>query len=1238
MQRAKKRILGIVLVFSSVLTMLPLTVQAEGPRKDISRLTIHYVLDEEQAGPDYEATLQTGKEYSVESPIIQGYLADKEVVAGTLDKDTEVTVTYTETDQEAGYRINYIGRSVEGEETPLETVEKNAPVNSVITAEDKVFDSYVREPGAMSLTVTSDGNAVLNIYYTKTVDPSIIFVTGGSYVAPITAAPGSDISDKIAEVTDPDNAPTLKGYVFDHWDTDLPQEMPEEDMVVNAVWEPGESEYTVVYWKQTSDGQGYEKMEGEDVTRKAVTDSKVNITDEDRLKDKAEDGISDCSTSNGFFGTDYGHADSNVTVTADGQAVLNVYYDRETWKVILYNEEYRENIDISEYTVWKELSGLYGSSIPESELTYEMAKEYYENYYNDGRYFYNGLVGRSQYGFPDKYNLATVGTSAQDRADHLTRYYPGMTANEPTVYNTEIYTETVEADGEFELAQEGMTIHSGKSFVLYTVGTPEGFTWYKGYWKTGDTREEALAAEPLPVYSNTVLSNPQQFTEAEFGQSGKFYIPVWDEASGTYKAKLHGLWRLIYARRICYDVVYMDGDMEVARETDVPYQHTIDLSITPESADGRIFAGWYLMPDLSGEALTEYNMPAQDLILYAKWEDAPCTVNFDTRGGSAVDSQRVEKNSKATEPDDPVREGYTFAGWFDENGVRWSFDREIVEDTTLYAWWTPESTPAPYTVHHRMRGEDTDFYTQTGIGRVGDSVLVQPLEKGDEGYPDSAYMIDRAARNLVLTEGENETVFYYGDPVPADYTVHYYWEGTETSILPDKEVTASPLSFVTEKAAEVEGFILSGGMYGTADLAAGEDEIIFYYKPEAEHQIVVTPADLTVYMGGGEGYEAVFDGSGTTEANSLPDPLFHLITGADTPDVTAFVYTNTETGSSWTAECVNPGSSGVKYYRFVPVEENGEMVRVLYSDGETAVTKDEFDPAAVRELYKEYTISIYNGDTSGNVTALAPGDSTIYQVVSGTGTLRVRAVESTEGGENPVFAAMETEPEGKLPAGSGALTAQEGTSYTLNDTDIPVTGGMPALLFDQIYTSDGTDRETALKEAAARELELNDGVGDYEYECRYLDLVDALNGNAWIKADSKVKVWWGYPEGTDQETEFTLLHFRDLHRDDAAGGRSGFDLEDLAGSRTEQMEINCDEKGISFEIEPGGFSPFVLVWEKTETETPGNPVDNEKCEDGTAPGTGDGDMAFAVIWGSAAVAVLTAAATVNAGRSRRRKR
>lgn len=71
------------------------------------------------------------------------------------------------------------------------------------------------------------------------------------------------------------------------------------------------------------------------------------------------------------------------------------------------------------------------------------------------------------------------------------------------------------------------------------------------------------------------------------------------------------------------------------------------------------------------------------------------TVTFNSSGGTITpDSQSVEDGKTASVPQDVLREGYTFIGWFHiDSDNLWNFDTDIVtEDILLYAKWQPLTT------------------------------------------------------------------------------------------------------------------------------------------------------------------------------------------------------------------------------------------------------------------------------------------------------------------------------------------------------------------------------------------------------------------------------------------------------------------------------------------------------------------------------------------------------------------
>ncbi len=91
-------------------------------------------------------------------------------------------------------------------------------------------------------------------------------------------------------------------------------------------------------------------------------------------------------------------------------------------------------------------------------------------------------------------------------------------------------------------------------------------------------------------------------------------------------------------------------------------------------------------PDGSGS----YPFVTSDITVIVSEE---CSVSFDSAGGTAIPTQTVMFNEKATLPPLPVREGYTFSGWYTDAACteKWSFSSPVVSNLCLYAGWKKDS-------------------------------------------------------------------------------------------------------------------------------------------------------------------------------------------------------------------------------------------------------------------------------------------------------------------------------------------------------------------------------------------------------------------------------------------------------------------------------------------------------------------------------------------------------------------
>lgn len=349
----------------------------------------------------------------------------------------------------------------------------------------------------------------------------------------------------------------------------------------------------------------------------------------------------------------------------------------------------------------------------------------------------------------------------------------------------------------------------------------------------------------------------------------------------------------------------------------------------------------------------------------------------------------------------------------------------------------------------------------------------------------------------------------------------------------------------------------------------------------------IRPADVTIYMGG-SGYQGAIDGAGTAlgEGSGFPVPGYIITPPAGVTDFDAsqatLKYENGTDIRRWTIVTYDGVSNAAhNIYRFQPVDPTNRVyVRMQFKAGDTAVSVDEVDFSEY--LYQDLTMEVYGvGIEAGYVTLEYKGVE--YPIVAGTGMLKVRGTTEQE-----LYGAVASSADGveqELPG----VVAPDDTIYKINNRQVRVEKDEGvALLFDDIIEvnddAQGNNNTELLmartddileEKMGSENIPVFPGTGERHYEFKYLDLVDKNNGNVWVAANQDIVVYWPLPEGTDQNTQFALLHFEGLHREMSVG-----DVKDDIQTCTVTAEkITVTENHIVFTVHPAGFSPFGLVWE-----------------------------------------------------------
>ena len=449
-------------------------------------------------------------------------------------------------------------------------------------------------------------------------------------------------------------------------------------------------------------------------------------------------------------------------------------------------------------------------------------------------------------------------------------------------------------------------------------------------------------------------------------------------------------------------------------------------------------------------------------------------------------------------------------------------------------------------------------------------------------------LVERTTNSVTLAPGEYtlDKVAGYLEPVP-------YFNGQGEKVL---------FAGWTMKEPEEKGKVYH---YNDSDIPEIEETVTITDQPvtvyavwsydenddeEADiNQIVVKPADITIYMGG-TGYEGTVDASGniitSTDGAGLPEPGFIVTLPASAPAntvITDLVFEEADGGDrTWQFETYD-GQADTVVYKLVPQgdEQTATRVRFTKADG-TVIVSDEFTVGL--EVNTSFTMALYKGSGAtavGKIVADIGGKS--YSVNSDpTGTLTVRG--TTDGAQ---YAGMTPEETRSLPEeGKPAVMAPVGTTYAINGGDVQVqdSSGV-ALLFDAIIDHADEDRTELLQKRAEayftdKDVEPETG-NKFAYEFKYLDLVDQNNGNVWVKASNDATIYWPLPEGADTNT-LKVLHFKDLHREMATA-----DIESqIEQCDVEAIDVEVVGSHVTFKIGSSGFSPFALVWQEKDGTTP----------------------------------------------------
>ena len=779
-------------------------------------LTIHYKdTDGNQLRASYEAVFAIGAPYSVDSPEIQGYVVEsgKETVSGTMAAGgVTVTVTYSVTD--ASYTVQHWVEQIDGSFSMKdeETI-SNVQTGTTVTAVAKSYEGCTAPDPMPSAMVAAEGT-VIAVYYTRNTYTVLFETNGGSYVSSI-----FDVKHG-ATVTEP-AAPTFAGYTFAGWlngETAFDFNTPVTgNLTLTAKWEPKLVNYTVVYWQENADDDGYSYVET--ATKQGYAGSEATFDE----KDYAHFVVSENS--------DY------KLISGDGSTILNVYYDRE------------------EYTLTFVTGNSYSPTCGEQEHTH--SRRCYEwvlvcendsfwHWHNESCYERRLTCGLEEHTHSSAcYASGVVATITAKYGAYIADEFNKAPFN--TTYNGRAWEDTGNTYG-YALQTLDRMPGTNVTFRLYDKSSNKLKTIY--YWVeslpgvTPDKIEGGIGytlLKTVDTYFN-YMTYEEEYHPIEGFIRQSASAAGFNRSQKAFDKNNEG--HLYYTRK-SYNVQYYNVT-GVVHTASAKYQQSLAGygAYTPNRPEGIdesfVFSGWY-----KDEACTtafdfsNATMPAGNIVVYAKWVAPMFTATFEYQvmiGGETHTVQAdIPYGSTISAPTIAHPDGYPLEGWYTDAAYanRFDFSTPITKDITLYAKWHTTQTYG-YTVKY-VDANGTEIATAYSSTGTPNTTVIAQAKKID-GYE----LNDAQSKSVLLDADNKEIVFKYGYIGTYSYTVQYLLEGTTTKVSPDKVVPNVSSRIVTENAKYVNGYVLISDTPQTITLSsdASENVIKFYYRALGEEIMI----------------------------------------------------------------------------------------------------------------------------------------------------------------------------------------------------------------------------------------------------------------------------------------------------------------------------------------------------------------------------------------------------------------
>jgi uncharacterized repeat protein (TIGR02543 family) len=232
---------------------------------------------------------------------------------------------------------------------------------------------------------------------------------------------------------------------------------------------------------------------------------------------------------------------------------------------------------------------------------------------------------------------------------------------------------------------------------------------------------------------------------------------------------------------------------------------------------GYTFVGWSATDGGSAVTFPYYPGVASNITLYALWSANTYTVTFNSNGGgSAVADSSFVTGGSLYLPPAPSRPGYTFVGWstvsawatYDDVVVSSPYTPGVIQNITLYAWWTPKTYVVSFNEKGGTAVSDASFMTDGELSYDGTrdeqsrpGYTLIGWSATDGGSPISWPYYPGVTSNITLYalwSTDVHTLWYFSNGSIA----HYLTYVTDGSVIAPSDPVRAGYSFLGWSATE----------------------------------------------------------------------------------------------------------------------------------------------------------------------------------------------------------------------------------------------------------------------------------------------------------------------------------------------------------------------------------------------------------------------------------------------------